>query len=488
MDQKHFIDLVAPMAQETHRKYRVPASVTIAQAALESGWGGSVLAVQAKALFGIKYGNKWNENLSPYVKGSYSVVSTEFINGQWVNIESPFCAYSSWNDSILDHGPFLLRPVYANAFLPTVVTSNDFARAIHTAGYATDPAYSDKLISLMKTHNLYQYDIQKVDVMSNNVILLGASKQQFNQYAGGPSGIDDSEAAWLQKLAEGTAKELSPFIETHVAPFGDINKSGKIDFNDNVAWANDKIKQLRAQGKRVILWDTMHSNAMGDSMVLSGQGSASITLRKLFIEEFNRNNIMPFGDVWTPNDRLVSEMAKVDAPSILTEFGQHDRVDYAQWLRENITNGTLAKWNAQRILNVLNIKTGEPLVSTTPLPTPAPVPKPSPAPASNPHTPLQVDGLWGSATTRALQYTLRNKYNAWGIGAPLVVDGVVGKNTYRALQRVLNQEIKAGLTEDGLFGPQTKRALQRYLGVTVDGIVGKATVSAMQTKLNNGSF
>lgn len=481
MDQKQFIDLVAPMAQETHRKYRVPASVTIAQAALESGWGGSVLAVQAKALFGIKYGTKWNENLSPYVKGSYSVVSKEFIDGQWVNIESPFCAYSSWNDSILDHGPFLLRPVYANAFLPTVVTADDFARAIHTAGYATDPAYSDKLISLMKTHNLYQYDIRKVDVMSNNVILLAASKQPFNQYAGGPSGIDDSEMAWLQKLAEGTTKELSPYIEVHVAPVGDINKSGATDFNDNVAWANAKIKELKAQGKNVILWNTMHSNAMGDSMVLSGQSVASMTLRKLFIEEFNRHNIMPYGDVWTPYDRLVSEMAKVGAPCILTEFGQHDRADYAQWLRDNITNGTLAKWNAKRILSVLNIPTG------APLPSPAPAPAPAPA-RTNPHTPLQVDGFWGSATTRALQYALRYHYNAWGFGAPLVIDGVIGKNTYRALQRVLNQEIKAGLTEDGLFGPQTKKALQRYVGVTADGIVGKGTIRAMQTKLNSRSF
>lgn len=320
---------------------------------------------------------------------------------------------------------------------------------------------------------------------TNDVILLAASKQPFNQYAGGPSGIDDSEMAWLQKLAEGTATELAPYIEVHVAPIGDINKGGTTDFNDNVTWANAKIRELKAQGKNVILWNTMHSNAMGDSMVLSGQSVASMTLRKLFIEEFNRHNIMPYGDVWTPYDRLVSEMAKVGAPGILTEFGQHDRVDYAQWLRENITNGTLAKWNAQRIISILNIPTTDPLVSVTPIPAPAPTPAPAPA---NPHTPLQVDGLWGSATTRALQHALRNKYNAWGIGAPLVVDGVIGKNTYRALQRVLNQEIKAGLTEDGLFGPRTKKALQRFVGVTADGIVGKATVRAMQTKLNNGSF
>lgn len=324
-------------------------------------------------------------------------------------------------------------------------------------------------------------------VNTNNVILLGASKQLFNQYAGGPTGINDSEMAWLQKSAEGTAQELAPYIEAHVAPIGDITANGIINYNDNVAWANAKIKELRARGKRVILWNTLHSNAMGDSMVLSGQSSASRTLRKLLIEELNANNMMPFGDIWTPYNRLVSEMAKVDAPSLLTEFGQHDRVDYAEWLRTHISDGTLAKWYAKRILNVLNIRTGSPVVAVPPNKPAAGRPAPTSKPASA-HTPLAVDGIWGRGTTRALQHVLRNKYNAWGIGAPLVIDGVVGKDTYRALQRVLNQETKAGLQEDGIFGPKTKQALQRYLGVSVDGIIGRATITAMQNKLNNGSF
>ena len=105
---------------------------------------------------------------------------------------------------------------------------------------------------------------------------------------------------------------------------------------------------------------------------------------------------------------------------------------------------------------------------------------------NNPHTPLRVDGIWGRGTSRALQYVLRYKYNAWGLTGPLVVDGIAGRNTYRALQRVLNQEIKAGLVEDGIFGKKTKRALQRYVGSGADGIVGPATVRALQAKINGG--
>lgn len=124
-----------------------------------------------------------------------------------------------------------------------------------------------------------------------------------------------------------------------------------------------------------------------------------------------------------------------------------------------------------------------------PAPAPEPVPTTDPLVVktfNNPHTPLRVDGVWGSSTTRALQYVLKVKYNAWGLNGPLVVDGVIGRNTYRALQRLLNQEIKAGLAEDGIFGKATKRALQRYVGSSVDGIVGPATVKAMQNKINGG--
>lgn len=115
----------------------------------------------------------------------------------------------------------------------------------------------------------------------------------------------------------------------------------------------------------------------------------------------------------------------------------------------------------------------EPLVVTTPV-------------FNNPHTPLAVDGIWGKGTTRALQYVLKNKYNAWGIDGPLVIDGIVGRNTYRALQRLLNQEIKAGLAEDGIFGGRTKRALQQYVGASIDGIIGRDSIRKMQSKINGG--
>lgn len=86
-------------------------------------------------------------------------------------------------------------------------------------------------------------------------------------------------------------------------------------------------------------------------------------------------------------------------------------------------------------------------------------------------TKLVVDGVWGTATTKALQTNLH-----------VTVDGELGPITYKALQG------RCGVTQDGIFGPASKKALQKHVGVAQDGIVGPATIKAMQTKLNNSSF
>lgn len=191
--------------------------------------------------------------------------------------------------------------------------------------------------------------------MSKPILIAGASKQPFNQYAGGPTGIQDSEYWWMQTLSEQIAAELRPEFEVYVVPRDDLNKDGKLDFNDNVRYINNLITQLGKQGKKVTAIIMNHSNAAGDSMVLSGQSSASLALRKKFVDEFNRHNIMPFNDVWTHYSRLVSEMSKTNAPGVLLEFGRHDKIAYAQWLRENISSGRLARWAADRIRTIFGV-------------------------------------------------------------------------------------------------------------------------------------
>jgi flagellum-specific peptidoglycan hydrolase FlgJ len=152
--QHQFILEIAAGARESDRITGVPASVTVAQAILESDWGRSRLAREAKNLFGIKaHGRSGNA-------GVYNIQTWEVIGGADVMVAATFKAYKGWADSIVDHGKwFHQQPRYAKA-LDVRDDPRAFARAINDAGYATDPAYSAKLITLMDRYDLYQYDVQ----------------------------------------------------------------------------------------------------------------------------------------------------------------------------------------------------------------------------------------------------------------------------------------------------------------------------------------
>lgn len=146
MTPDDFIDLLAPAAVRCWGKYRVPASFTIAQGALESGWGGSGLFHRAYNMFGVKADKSWTG-------ATITMTTREFIDGQWHDTKAVFRAYDGIEDCIIDHCQFLVgNHRYTNAFRFT--DGRDFARQIAMAGYATDPDYAVKLISLINTHRL----------------------------------------------------------------------------------------------------------------------------------------------------------------------------------------------------------------------------------------------------------------------------------------------------------------------------------------------
>ncbi len=145
-----FITRLPSPALESQRKFGVPASITIAQAALESAWGESSLAKAGNNLFGIKADSLW--------RGQTLTLNTkEFIKGQWVVVPALWRKYPSWQASIDDHAAFLKRnPRYKACFACTSAPA--FAKALAQAGYATDPTYADKVIGLIKQHNLLALD------------------------------------------------------------------------------------------------------------------------------------------------------------------------------------------------------------------------------------------------------------------------------------------------------------------------------------------
>ncbi|HWO52954.1 MAG TPA: glucosaminidase domain-containing protein [Paenibacillus cookii] len=154
MKQEEFIAKIAPLAVADQAKTGVPASLTIAQAALESAWGASSLAAQANNLFGIK---------GEGPAGSIRMPTSEYVRGAWVEMFAYFRKYHSWEESIQDHSRLILNGVagdrrYSGALHADGKTA---AKAVAKAGYATDPNYAEKLMQLMDRYDLYRYDRKK---------------------------------------------------------------------------------------------------------------------------------------------------------------------------------------------------------------------------------------------------------------------------------------------------------------------------------------
>lgn len=147
MTPNDFIDRIAPDAKTCAAKTGIPASFTVAQAALESGWG---VHTPGNNLFGVKTTPDW--------KGaSTSQTTHEVVDGKTITIVAKFRAYDSWLDSINDHARFLLtNKRYQSAFSCT--TGVLFARAVQICGYATDPQYAAKVCALIKAHGLDALD------------------------------------------------------------------------------------------------------------------------------------------------------------------------------------------------------------------------------------------------------------------------------------------------------------------------------------------
>lgn len=148
MTPQAFIAQISGPAQQSMATTRIPASFTVADAALESGWGAHCPGFN---LFGIKATPDWT--------GPTTTQQTqEFENGQWVTITAVFRAYPNWLASINDHAQFLLtNQRYQPAFAYS--TGALFARAIQAAGYASDPDYATKIIEIITAHGLGMLDV-----------------------------------------------------------------------------------------------------------------------------------------------------------------------------------------------------------------------------------------------------------------------------------------------------------------------------------------
>ncbi|RJQ67883.1 glucosaminidase [Pseudonocardiaceae bacterium YIM PH 21723] len=151
--QSEFIKSAVPGAKANQKATKVPASVAIGQAALESNWGRSKLAKNDRNYFGFKCSKG---KPGPIATGCHKYTTKE-CTPKCHTTTAYFRVYKSFADSLRDYGRLLsTSKVYQPAFKYT----GDPDRFIKEVGkhYATDPQYAAKVISVMKKHNLYQYN------------------------------------------------------------------------------------------------------------------------------------------------------------------------------------------------------------------------------------------------------------------------------------------------------------------------------------------
>ncbi len=152
VDKQEYIEKVGGLAVANYSASSLLPSLVMAQAILESDWGRSELAQQAHNHFGIKDKPEWKGDI--YVKGTWEV-----IDGSDTSVEAAFRAYKSLAEGVKDHGRFLTTGWRQDHYKVKGVT--DYKQAVQniaSGGYATDPNYASKLISLIEKYRLKKFD------------------------------------------------------------------------------------------------------------------------------------------------------------------------------------------------------------------------------------------------------------------------------------------------------------------------------------------
>lgn len=149
---QEFVNRIWPHAVDAASSLGVPPQFLVAHAALESGWGKSEIRTTngqpSYNLFGVKAGRSWTG-------ASVDVSTTEYVNGEAQSVREKFRVYGSYAEAFQDYANLLKN----NTRFSSVVGQRDgtqFARSLQQGGYATDPAYADKLSRIINGTTLRQ--------------------------------------------------------------------------------------------------------------------------------------------------------------------------------------------------------------------------------------------------------------------------------------------------------------------------------------------
>lgn len=268
---QQYIDAYKDAAIEQMHRYHIPASITLAQALLESGAGKSYLATKANNHFGIKVGVGWN---GPYITRDDDHKAERFRK------------YKNVADSYEDHSQFLLKDRYRRLFDLNPLDYKGWARGLKACGYATSPTYANRLITIIETYDLADYDEDR----------FGLKKRKYTEYVPDvPTRHSVTVVNGIQCVVvregdawDSLAKELK-ISKKKLLKFNEVDEDFVLPVGMHV-FLDKKAKKADAQYK-----DTWHKVKTGESMYSISQ-FYGIRLENLYKMNFKDDSYIPVAD------------------------------------------------------------------------------------------------------------------------------------------------------------------------------------------------
>lgn len=295
-------------------------------------------------------------------------------------------------------------------------------------------------------------------------VVISPSSQTWNQYAGGGTGVGDSEAHWMRALAD----IVTPMLRASGLTVADLRQSS---LATRVRESNRLKPKIHA---------ALHSNAFNGA---TRGAIAYVYSRTGASYRYAEAMIKPLAELIAPKGSTVRVMNHYEtratlSPAVILEVDFHDNAEGAAFIRRNLQ--AFATATVRGILAALDRPT---TIKQSAAPKPA-----TKAPAPNVlkhYPPLLVDGHFGPVSVRALQTLLAQVGYYRGL-----IDGDYGPITVSAVQAWLARLGYYTGAVDGWEGRMTVRALQRFLTEKglyrgyIDGVRGPLTNRAWQTYLN----
>ncbi|PSR01446.1 MAG: hypothetical protein BRD50_08765, partial [Bacteroidetes bacterium SW_11_45_7] len=287
LDKQGYIEKYRNIAVQEMRRTGIPASITLAQGILESGYGRSRLAREANNHFGIKCHDDWD---GPSVRKDDDKKN------------ECFRKYNIPERSYIDHSKFLTsRPRYSFLFEYKKTAYKKWARGLMKAGYATNPNYAGELIKLIDKYNLHKYD-----KMDRGDLKVEEAKDKLSSFEG--------EVVRYNNVKAVVAQPNQSWL--NIAKEHDTRLNRLHKYNDYYARYFEKLvpgEKVYLQPKRLKGDKTTHKVKEGETMYSISQ-ERGIRLEKLY-----ERNKMEQGEEPQTGEKLMLQGERGEKPAVKTQ-------------------------------------------------------------------------------------------------------------------------------------------------------------------------